>query len=104
MTGSGCLDASGSPEPDAPKVIPLEQMYATEGNLMDSSGEAAISGPEFYDFDLALISIALHHLEDPAKGVKAVGGEVEERGRACYCRLDAVGARADVSGRAWTWT
>ena len=60
--------------------IPPEQMYATEGDLMHASGEAAVSGPEYYGFDLALISLALHHLDDPVRGVKLLVERLKKGG------------------------
>ena len=43
-------------------------MHATRGDLTDTSGsaECAIDGPDFFDFDLAVVSMAFHHFESPA--------------------------------------
>ena len=39
------------------------RMNAIRGNLMDDS--AALAGPDYYDFDLAVVSMALHHVKNP---------------------------------------
>lgn len=47
------------------------EMFATAGNLLDPSGpSASLLGPDFHDFDLAVSSMAFHHLENPALATK----------------------------------
>lgn len=43
-------------------------MFAVVGNLAvpDDPRPAALSGPEFYDFDLAAVGGGFHHFDDPA--------------------------------------
>ena len=41
------------------------EMSATVGNLLDRAGpSSSVSGVEFFDFDLAIIGLGLHHFED----------------------------------------
>ncbi|TLD22014.1 hypothetical protein PspLS_08089 [Pyricularia sp. CBS 133598] len=44
-----------------------EQMDAFEGNIMDDDGGAALSDPTLRDADLACVSMAMHHMDDPAR-------------------------------------
>ncbi|TLS22001.1 uncharacterized protein PpBr36_09374 [Pyricularia pennisetigena] len=43
-----------------------QQMDAFEGNILDDDG-AALSDPSLRDADLACVSMAMHHMDDPAK-------------------------------------
>nr|EAQ71338.1 hypothetical protein MGCH7_ch7g745 [Pyricularia oryzae 70-15] len=43
-----------------------EQMDAFEGNILDDDG-AALSDPTLRDADLACVSMAMHHMDDPAR-------------------------------------
>ena len=43
-------------------------MYAARGDLTDTSAATAnhaVGGPDFFDFDLAVVSMAFHHFESP---------------------------------------
>lgn len=47
------------------------QMSATCGDLLAPDGPSeSIGGPEFYDFDLAVVDLAFHHFQDPALAAK----------------------------------
>ncbi|KAI9871955.1 MAG: hypothetical protein M1830_002227 [Pleopsidium flavum] len=47
------------------------QMYATHGDLLvDQKPSSSISGPDFYNFDLAVVDLGFHHFEDPALASK----------------------------------
>ncbi len=41
-----------------------QEMRAVQGDLMEPK-ESAIGGDDFRDFDLAVMSMALHHVPDP---------------------------------------
>ena len=42
------------------------EMFSTAGDLLDPSGpSASICGPEFFDFDLAVVGMGFHHFEKP---------------------------------------
>ena len=43
-------------------------MFAVVGNLTvpDDPRPAALSGPEFFDFDVAVLGLGFHHFENPA--------------------------------------
>lgn len=43
------------------------QMSATRGDLLAREKPSpSVSGPDFYDFDLAVVDLGFHHFEDPA--------------------------------------
>lgn len=44
--------------------IPPEKRHAVAGDLLSNS--STFEGPEFHDFDFAIIAHALHHMEDPS--------------------------------------
>lgn len=46
-------------------------MFATHGDLLGrEKASPSISGPDFYDFDLAAVDLGFHHFEDPALAAK----------------------------------
>lgn len=47
-----------------------EQMHAVLGDLMASELEPSLLCKELFDYDLVVICMALHHLEDPQEAVK----------------------------------
>jgi SAM-dependent methyltransferase len=42
--------------------LPLSRINATQGNLLDEEPTAKIMTAEYYNFDIATISLALHHI------------------------------------------
>ena len=58
----------------AAKGISSEKMKATAGDLLadDPSTQSHISGPEFNGFDLAVISLALHHMDKPGFALQRI--------------------------------
>ena len=46
------------------------QMYAVRGNLLESSAKGPLGEQDFYGFDLAIMSMGLHHVDDPTAMVK----------------------------------
>jgi SAM-dependent methyltransferase len=45
-----------------------EQMHGVRGNILEN--DKVLNGSEFQHFDVAIMSMALHHVEDPAAMVK----------------------------------
>lgn len=45
--------------------ISPERMHAVCGNFLDSGHNDAIAGPDFYEADAIIMSMALHHCGDP---------------------------------------
>jgi SAM-dependent methyltransferase len=45
-----------------------EQMHGVRGNILEHN--EALNGSQFQQFDVAIMSMALHHVEDPAAMVK----------------------------------
>jgi len=47
------------------------QMFAIRGDLLvRDNPPSSISGPDFYNFDLAVVDLGFHHFEDPALASK----------------------------------
>ena len=42
-----------------------EDVFAVQGNLLDATEPAALSDPDFFNFDIAIVNAALHHLDNP---------------------------------------
>ncbi|OAA65522.1 hypothetical protein SPI_02309 [Niveomyces insectorum RCEF 264] len=70
-------------EAAAKKGLTPERMRAVEVDLTgdDAEAEAAAPGPEFRGFDLALVSMALHHMEHPGAVLKGLTGRLAPGGR-----------------------
>ena len=47
-----------------------KQMHGVCGDLMTSDLTSSLLGEDFFNFDLVVICMALHHLEDPHEAVK----------------------------------
>ena len=47
-----------------------EQAHAVVGDLLGAAVPSELSGPDFYDFDVAAIGLGFHHFEDPPLAVK----------------------------------
>ncbi|KAI1209459.1 S-adenosyl-L-methionine-dependent methyltransferase [Annulohypoxylon truncatum] len=45
--------------------IAPERMHAVRGDFLDPSDNDAIAGPDFHEADAIIMSMALHHCEDP---------------------------------------
>lgn len=58
--------------------IAPERMFAHEGDLLSPS--AAICTPDLHDFDLAITSMALHHMPDAEAVLSALVGRVRPGG------------------------
>ena len=57
-----------------------KQMHAIHGDLMAPTVDPSPLGVEMSNFDLVTICMALHHLEDPTKLVKALIDRLKVRG------------------------
>jgi SAM-dependent methyltransferase len=54
--------------------LTTEQAHAVVGDLIGPEEPVAeLSGPEFYNFDVAAIGLGFHHFEDPPLAVKRLG-------------------------------
>jgi SAM-dependent methyltransferase len=62
--------------------IPPSEMHATLGNLLDlaTPNPPSISGPEFYDFDIAAVGLGFHHFDDPALAAKRLAERLKKGG------------------------
>jgi SAM-dependent methyltransferase len=62
--------------------IPASEMRAVLGNLIDASdpNPAALSGPEFHDFDIAVVGLGFHHFDDPALAAKRLAERLKKGG------------------------
>lgn len=62
--------------------IPRSEMVAYTGNLIDPSdpSPAALSGPEFYDFDIAAVGLGFHHFDDPALATRRLAERLKPGG------------------------
>lgn len=46
-----------------------EHMHAIQGDLTSPETPEVLKGKEYFDFDLIVISMALHHVEDPQNAI-----------------------------------
>ena len=53
-------------------------MYAIEGDLITPS--AVLGNPEWYNFDVAIISMALHHVSEPVKMLEQLRARLRSGG------------------------
>jgi SAM-dependent methyltransferase len=62
--------------------IPASEMHAVLGNLLDASdpNPAALSGPDFFDFDIAVVGLGFHHFDDPALAAKRLAERLKKGG------------------------
>ena len=58
-----------------------EQMYAVRGDLMEMA-KGPLMGQDFFDFDLIIMSMALHHVNDPQGMIRKLVGRLKPGGRA----------------------
>lgn len=47
-----------------------EQMRGVQGDLLDDESAAKLQDPEFFGFDIVIMSMALHHVEDTSKVIR----------------------------------
>lgn len=65
---------------EAAKLLddPASRMFAVQGDLTDPHD--FLSQPEWWDFDVAIISMALHHVKDPVGMLKFMKERVRKGG------------------------
>ena len=57
-----------------------DKVVALNGDLFADPVPADISGPEYSDFDLVAVSMALHHFEDPGLAMNRLGQRLRQGG------------------------
>ncbi|KAL2803037.1 S-adenosyl-L-methionine-dependent methyltransferase [Aspergillus granulosus] len=57
-----------------------DTMTGIKANLLADSTPAEVAGPEYFDFDIVVVSMALHHFEYPEKALKCLGERVKKGG------------------------
>ncbi|KAL2853772.1 S-adenosyl-L-methionine-dependent methyltransferase [Aspergillus pseudoustus] len=57
-----------------------DKMTGIKANLLVNSSPAELSGSEYFDFDIVVVSMALHHFEHPEKALKCLGERLKKGG------------------------
>lgn len=57
-----------------------EKMSAQTGDILADSASTELSGPEFFNFNVVLVSMALHHFDNPGKTLKCLGERLKKGG------------------------
>ena len=57
-----------------------DTMVAVKADLVSESSPTEISGPEYFDFDLVVVSMALHHFENPEKAMNRLSERLKKGG------------------------
>lgn len=60
--------------------ISPEKMSARTGNLVADNVPEDLQGPEYHNFDIVIISMALHHLPDPQLAIKRLAARLQKGG------------------------
>jgi SAM-dependent methyltransferase len=62
--------------------IPENEMFATLGNLLDTSSPLpeSLSGPEFFNFDIAAVGMGFHHFDDAALAARRLSERLKKGG------------------------
>ncbi|KAA8649764.1 hypothetical protein EYZ11_001690 [Aspergillus tanneri] len=60
-----------------------DKMVGYKGDLLAETVPADLSGPEFFDFDVVIVSMALHHFEKPDLALKRFGERLK-KGGTCF--------------------
>jgi SAM-dependent methyltransferase len=63
--------------------IPPEKMSAQRGDLLAETVPKHLSGPDFRNFDIAAIGMAIHHIESPQLALKRLAGRLR-KGGVCF--------------------
>lgn len=67
----------------AARNLSQDQAHAVEGNLSSSSpptADSPLSSPEMHSFDAAIVSMALHHMDDPPAILAALAARLRKGG------------------------
>ncbi|KAL4933967.1 class I SAM-dependent methyltransferase [Aspergillus undulatus] len=57
-----------------------DTVFGIRANLLSESTSAEVAGSEYFDFDLVVVSMALHHFEHPEQAVKRLGERLKKGG------------------------
>ncbi|KAL3480641.1 S-adenosyl-L-methionine-dependent methyltransferase [Aspergillus californicus] len=57
-----------------------DTVVGIKANLLAESPPAEVSGPEYFDFDLVVVSMAVHHFQYPAKALQRLGERLKKGG------------------------
>lgn len=60
--------------------ISPEKMFALQGDLLAETIPQELSGPEFFEFDIIVVSVALHHFADPKLAMERLGSRLKKGG------------------------
>ncbi|RJE17786.1 Methyltransferase domain protein [Aspergillus sclerotialis] len=60
-----------------------DKMTGRKGDLLAESFSEEMNSPEIFDFDLVVISVALHHFENPGLAMKRLGERLK-KGGVCF--------------------
>ncbi|KAF2098123.1 S-adenosyl-L-methionine-dependent methyltransferase [Rhizodiscina lignyota] len=60
--------------------LPPAQIHAVVGNLLSEPPNKSISGPEFYDFDIAAIGLGFHHMQERVLMLKRIADRLKTGG------------------------
>ncbi|KAF8848660.1 methyltransferase-like protein [Acephala macrosclerotiorum] len=62
--------------------IPETEMAAYQGNLIspDDPSPISFSGPEFFDFDIAVVGLGFHHFDNPGLAAKRLAERLKKGG------------------------
>ncbi|ROT37879.1 hypothetical protein SODALDRAFT_176180 [Sodiomyces alkalinus F11] len=66
----------------AAQTLTADQAHAIEGDLSAAAAPAdsALSSPDMYGFDIAIVSMALHHMDDPQAILTALASRLRKGG------------------------
>ncbi|KAL4944874.1 hypothetical protein BDV06DRAFT_219930 [Aspergillus oleicola] len=57
-----------------------DTVVGVKADILSESMPAAVAGPEYFDFDLVVVSMALHHFEHPEQALKRLGERLKKGG------------------------
>lgn len=60
-----------------------DRMTGLKADLLAEKVPAEVSSPEYYDFDLAVVSMSLHHFAEPETAMKRIGERLK-KGGVCF--------------------
>ncbi|KAL3461344.1 S-adenosyl-L-methionine-dependent methyltransferase [Aspergillus heterothallicus] len=57
-----------------------DTMTGVKANLLADTTPEEVAGPQYFDFDIVVVSMALHHFEHPEKALKSLGTRLKQGG------------------------
>jgi SAM-dependent methyltransferase len=60
--------------------ISAEKMSARVGDLLADDVAEDLQGPEYHEFDIVIVGMALHHFPDPQLAMKRLGARLQKGG------------------------